>query len=127
MSHISTQKVKIKNANPQMLERAINLMLANIKDLKRVNHIIDWNGRRIEVKNGIGLKLKNSHYGQIVSIKNGQISFTGEDMDNTRSYMENQLVQFYNAGTTLAFMENQGYQYNMAYNNGKVLIHGTGR
>ena len=128
MSHITSQKVEIKNANEQLVHEAIDLMIRSIPELQRVDHIVDYYGKRIPVKNGIGVKHGSSKYGQIVSVKDGEITITGENMDGqTRRYLENQLKQFYNARTTMRFMEREGYTYQMAYQNGKVQIRGQGR
>jgi len=128
MSHITSQKVEIKNANEQMLKEAVELMIRNIPDLERVSHITDYYGERMAVKNGIGVKARGSKYGQIVSVQNGQITLTGENMDYaTRQYLEGQIKQFYNARTTIGFMQREGMAYQMNYNNGKVLIRGQSR
>ena len=128
MSHITSQKVEIKNANEQLVREAIDLMIRNIPELQRVDHIEDYYHKRMAVKNGIGIKHDRSQYGQIVSVKDGEITITGENMDSqTRRYLEHQLKQFYNARTTMRFMEREGFSYQMAYQNGKVKIRGQSR
>lgn len=127
MSHITEQKVAIKNANPQILAGAVDLLCANLKDaVVRIDHIVDWNGHKIPIREGcFGLKHRNSRYGQEISIKNGQITIKGENMDyETRKYMENQLVQFYNAQATMVSLSQMGYTAQMSYQNNKVMIVG---
>ena len=128
MSHITTQAVAIKNAQAGILTGAVDLMCANLKDIVvKIDHIVDWNGKKIPIRQGcFGIKHKNSRYGQEISIDaKGQISIKGENMDyETRKYLENQLIQFYNAQATMVSLSQMGYAPQMQYNKGKVMIVG---
>lgn len=96
MSHISKAKCQIENAQQKVLEGAIDLMLKHVPGIQRVQSIKDWNGREQKLK-GIGIQMARSRFGQDIYIKDGELTIEGEDMDDTRRLLKQELHRYYKA------------------------------
>lgn len=125
MSHITKQQVSIENPNARVFERAVRLMVSTIPELEMVEHIADYYGKRQNIKQGFGVKHKNSQWGQNIYIKDGQIVVEGENMDdNTRNFLTRQIKQFYNAIASQDAMRQMNMACSMNYANGKITLRG---
>jgi len=125
MSHTRTQKVKIKNANPKVLEDAVDMLCKLIPELERVQSIRGYGGSRSSLRKGaIAVKHHNSRYGQQIYLnEKGEIVISGESMDyETTKFLTSQLKQMYKTKATQMSLKKMGYKTQTQYDHEKKKI-----
>jgi hypothetical protein len=122
MSHYSLVKIKIKNANENVLRQAIQ-ELCKQEGFQVVNQIVDFYGHpRTDFL--IGIKNRDYPRGVGIKLENGQITLVG-DFYNTygEKAIADKISQYYTVQALKVGLKKIGYNPRVVKNGEKVLIH----